>query len=113
MSEQDLLPCPFCGAHLVKPYPDRQDVYRHPEGTGCFARKAIIHPEEYDTWNTRTVPTVAQASQVLWKEFNSSNATTNFKPAWNAWKHKIWACDGSIYSAMSAWLRTLAGGSHE
>ena len=56
-------------------------------------------------------PTVEQAARVLWKAFVSDESETNFKPAWNAWKHRIWACDGSIYSAMSAWLKTLAGSS--
>lgn len=61
-----LLPCPFCGEHMAKPYLNDPDVYSHPEGTDCFAGKAIVHPESYAAWNARARPmTVAEAAKVL------------------------------------------------
>lgn len=51
---EELKNCPFCDAEMIRPYIKYQNVYKHPEGTDCFAGKAIVHPERYDAWNTRS-----------------------------------------------------------
>ena len=47
-------PCPFCGEELEQPFLRNPEVFLHPKGTACFAGKAIVHPESYLSWNTRT-----------------------------------------------------------
>lgn len=78
----------------------------------CYlARKAILalldQPAE-----TEGV-TVQEAARVILSAFTSDDNQTDFKPSWEAWKKTMWAHDGSIYNAMSSFLRALSGDSHE
>lgn len=58
MSEE-LKPCPFCGAMLVKGQSNREDfyypIYTHPDENFCILRKRSFQMDKYDIekWNRR------------------------------------------------------------
>jgi predicted RNA-binding Zn-ribbon protein involved in translation (DUF1610 family) len=66
MSEQELLPCPFCGgeAEITRYGDNRKSTIV--ECTECGCRLENGEAFRHGTaWNTRPAPTVAQAAKVL------------------------------------------------
>ena len=60
-------------------------------------------------FNTPAPDPVQEAAKVLLEAFTSEECSTDFKPAWEAYRKATWALDGSIYDAQAAFLRALSG----
>lgn len=64
----ELLPCPFCGTHLVGEGDSESNFYQHPRGE-CFFSEWEFDCMDVAAWNRRSPPPAAEGVEGLMDAF--------------------------------------------